>query len=252
MPLSLHTGACTLQGNYRAANEDAVQVVVLPDWTVCLVADGMGGPGIGDRVSQHAVALLARELSEKLVRGLAPDRIKTVVRRSIVKAHEEILALHTKDRRGGSSLVLSVWPAGESVLYLASVGDCSAYLLRGSQSEQLTVIDDVVQFMADEERVSRAEALRRYLFRNVLLKFLGSEALGDGPEVAAIKLQAGDRLLLCTDGLYNFVPQEEMFRVVRETNDVQQCANALGQSAVKKQARDNISCIVIEAVKREE
>src|SRR5262245_62176214 len=111
MPLSLHTGACTLQGDYRAANEDAVQILPLPGWTECLVADGMGGPDVGARMTQLALVVLARELGASLSPELAPDQIKAVVRRSVVKANEELLALPIiPGRAGGCTLVLSVWP----------------------------------------------------------------------------------------------------------------------------------------------
>ncbi len=63
-----------------------------------------------------------------------------------------------------------------------------------------------------------------------------------------MQLQAGDRFLLCTDGLTGVVPDEQLLNFIREKTDVQECADGLGQLALDQGSRDNVSCIVIEVV----
>jgi protein phosphatase len=82
----------------------------------------------------------------------------------------------------------------------------------------------------------------------VLWKYLGSNEVGEGPEVKVVALQTGDRILLCTDGLSSFVPDEQILDYMKEQPDVQECADGLGQLALDPEhnSRDNVSCIVIE------
>jgi len=84
----------------------------------------------------------------------------------------------------------------------------------------------------------------------VLWKYLGSNEVGEGPEVKVVSLQAGDRFLLCTDGLSSFVNDEQMLNYIKDCAEVQECADGLGQIALDPEhnSRDNVSCVVIEVV----
>ena len=75
--------------------------------------------------------------------------------------------------------------------------------------------------------------------------------VGDGPEVKVVSLQAGDRFLLCTDGLTGVVTDEQILNYVRDQTDVQACADGLGQLALDSGSKDNVSCIVIEVADRQ-
>ena len=115
--------------------------------------------------------------------------------------------------------------------------------------DQLTVDHSIAQALVEAKTISAAEA-RTHRYRNVLWKYIGSNEVGEGPEVKVVNLQAGDRLLLCTDGLSSFVPDEQMLNFIKEQPDVQECADGLGQLALDTEhnSRDNVSCIVIEVV----
>src|SRR5207247_2367380 len=98
MALSLNIGKCTLLGNYRENNEDAIDVKAFPDMTVCLVADGMGGQAAGEVASKRAVEIVPRELKKHLSGVVGTDESKQIVRRSVVQANEEIMAMASLDR----------------------------------------------------------------------------------------------------------------------------------------------------------
>src|SRR5438270_9925449 len=88
MALALNIGKCTLLGNYRENNEDAIDVKQFPDMTVCLVADGMGGQQAGEVASKQAIDVVPRELKKNLTGVVGTEETKNVVRRSIVQANE--------------------------------------------------------------------------------------------------------------------------------------------------------------------
>lgn len=252
MALALNIGTCTLLGNYRENNEDSIDVKELPDMTVCLVADGMGGQQAGEIASKRAIEILPRELKKHLVGPLGNEETKGIIRRSIVQANEEILhmaALERDLKNMGTTVVMTVWRKGSSVLYVTGLGDSRCYLLRGKKIEQLTVDHSIAQALVEAKTISAAEA-RTHRYRNFLWKYLGSKEVGEGPEVKVVSLQAGDRFLLCTDGLTGVVSDEQIAAFMREQSDVQACADGLGKLALDSGSRDNVSCIVVEVVDR--
>ena len=112
MPLGLNIGKCTLLGNYRENNEDAVEVKQFPDMIIGIVADGMGGQAAGEIASKRAVEVIPRELRKHLQPNAAPDVAKNVIRKSVVQANEEIIAIGALDRdlkNMGTIVVLAIW-----------------------------------------------------------------------------------------------------------------------------------------------
>jgi PPM family protein phosphatase len=247
MALTLNIGKSTNLGNYRENNEDSIDVKVFPDLTVALVADGMGGQAAGEIASKRAVDIIPRELRKTVTAGVNPEATKVMIRRAIVQANEEIMAMGQLDKEMknmGTTVVMAVWrKAGE--LYIAGVGDSRAYLVRSKKINQLTVDHSLAQALVEAKTISAAEA-KEHKFRNVLWKYLGSKEVGDGPEVAMVALQVGDRFLLCSDGLHGVVPDDKLLEFVGEQADAQACADALVQLALESGSRDNVSCIIID------
>jgi protein phosphatase len=248
MALALNIGKCSLLGNYRENNEDSIDVKVFPDMTVCLVADGMGGQAAGEVASKRAIEIVPRELKKYLSPTMTNDETKNILRRSIVQANEEIMAMAALDRElknMGTTIVTTIWRKGSSLMYVAGMGDSRVYQVRGKKIEQLTVDHSIAQALVEAKTITAAEA-RVHRYRNVLWKYLGSAEVGDGPEVKVTQLQTGDRFLLCTDGLSGVVSDEQLLEFIREKTDVQECADGLGKLALDNGSRDNISCVVIE------
>ncbi len=247
MALALNIGKCTLLGNYRENNEDAIEVKQYPELTVCLVADGMGGQAAGEIASKRAIEVIPRELKSGMARSSDPEDAKKVVRKAVVQANDEIIAMGALDRdlrNMGTTIVLAGWRKTEE-MFIAGVGDSRAYLIRGNEIEQLTVDHSLAQALVEAKTISPEEA-KGHRFKNVLWKYLGTKEVGEGPEVKLLPVQPGDRILLCSDGLSGAVTDEQMLKCVQEHEDMQECADALGQLALDLGSRDNVSCIVIE------
>ena len=249
MPLSLNIGKCTLLGNYRENNEDSIEVKLFPDLSVCIVADGMGGQAAGEIASKKAIEIIPREIRKSLNANINTDNAKLLVRKAIVQANEEILAMGALDKEMknmGTTVVMAVWRKGPE-LFITGVGDSRAYLIRNKKIVQLTVDHSLAQALVEAKTISAVEA-RDHKFRNVLWKYLGSKEVGEGPDVPVVPIQPTDRFLLCTDGLHGVVPDEKLLQYILSQTDMQACADGLGQLALESGSRDNVSCIMIEVV----
>ena len=234
MALSLKIGKCTEWGNYRENNEDAIEAKQFADMTVCIVADGMGGQAAGEIASKRAIEVVPRELRKSLAGAKEAEQIKTAVRKSIVHANEEILQMGALDRdlkNMGTTITMAVWRRSDEV-YLTWVGDSRIYLIRDGQINLLTVDHSLAQALVENKTISADEA-KEHRFRNVLWKYLGSKEVGDGPDVLIQSVQAGDRLLLCTDGLCGPASDEQILSFMLENADTQQCADGLCQLALE-------------------
>jgi PPM family protein phosphatase len=247
MAVKLNVGKCTLLGNYRENNEDAIDVKHFPDLEICIVADGMGGQAAGEVASKRAIEVIPRELRKGLGGVDGSDGTKTIIKRSIVSANEEIIQMSNLDREMknmGTTVVIAVWRKGDE-LFVTGVGDSRAYLIRDGKIEQLTVDHSLAQALVEAKTISPAEA-KEHRFKNVLWKYLGTREVGEGPEVKVIEMKPGDRFLLCTDGLSGVVSDDKILQFVQTQTDVQACADGLGQLALDAGSKDNVSCIVIE------
>ncbi len=251
MALALNIGKCSLLGNYRENNEDAIEAKQFADMTVCIVADGMGGQAAGEIASKRSIEVVPRELRKNLSQATSHEQSKAVIRKAIVQANEEILQMGALDRdlrNMGTTIVMSVWRKGTE-MFVTWVGDSRAYLIRDGQIEQLTIDHSLAQALVENKTISASEA-KEHRFRNVLWKYLGSKEVGEGPDVLILPVQAGDRVLLCSDGLTGPVTDQQLLSFISEQPDVQQCAEGLGQLALDCGSRDNVSCILIEVVDR--
>jgi protein phosphatase len=249
MALALNIGKCTLLGNYRENNEDAIYVMQVPELTLSIVADGMGGQAAGEIASKRATEVVPRELKKEMPRVSGQEDAKKVIRKAIVQANEEIMAMGALDRdlrNMGTTIVIAAWKKGNE-LFIAGVGDSRAYLVRNNTIQQLTVDHSLAQALVEAKTISAEEA-REHRFRNVLWKYLGSKEVGEGPDVKVVNVQNGDRFVLCTDGVTGAVPDDKILECVRDHPDVQKCADALGQLALDMGSKDNVSCVVIETV----
>jgi protein phosphatase len=247
MAFTLNIGKCSLLGNYRENNEDSVDVKTLPDLTVAIVADGMGGQAAGEIASKKAVEIIPREIKKQLTATMSADAVKSAIRRAIVQANEEIMAMGALDkdmRNMGTTVVLAVWRRGGE-LYIAGVGDSRAYLARNNTIKQLTVDHSLAQALVEANTISSDDA-KEHRFKNVLWKYLGSKEVGEGPEVEVVELAKGDRFMLCTDGLTGVVTDDGLLSFIAGQKDMQACAEGLGQLALDQGSRDNVSCVMIE------
>jgi protein phosphatase len=246
-PFRLKAGECTLQGDFRETNQDSVAVHEFSGMTLCLVADGMGnvvaGRDTGKVACEQAFTILTRDLKETLPRAHTPEETRKAIYQSMAAANSEVQAVEKKitDSNAGASIVLALWRG--CGLYVAGVGDCLPFLVRGNRLEQLIQDDgSLVQLMVQAKAITAAEA-KTHQYHNVLWKHLGSTPVR--PEINFLAPETGDRVLLCSDALYGTVTGDRILGCIHQHADVQGCADALCQLALDAGSKDNVSCIVV-------
>src|SRR5438477_122973 len=193
--LVVHVGSHSAQG-IRPNNED--RFVADPDKNVFLVADGMGGQERGEQASGLAAEIIPKVLRDRLAAQENPDR---AVQKALAEANSAILDAgkgQPEGRRMGTTAVVALRQADR--VYVAGLGDSRAYLIRGDQVEQLTVDHSVAQALVASGALTPEEA-QNSPYNNVLYRFLGCVATSDHAEVKPFTPQAGDYLLLASDGL---------------------------------------------------
>ncbi|MFM8611615.1 MAG: Stp1/IreP family PP2C-type Ser/Thr phosphatase [Actinomycetota bacterium] len=237
MPLTVReTGACTDVGRLRQSNEDAL---VLAD-PVFAVADGMGGARAGEVASAMAVAALY---------GFAGGAD------GLVAALEDVNdRIHAAAQADGSLAGMGTTATAALVtrdeLVIAHVGDSRAYLLRDGRLRQVTDDHSLVAELIRRGALTPAEA-ERHPQRSVITRALGAEP---DVEVDVVRLvpQAGDVLLLCSDGLTGMVGDGEIGRIVGEPGPLPERARELVQAANGAGGEDNVTVVLVRIGERGE
>jgi protein phosphatase len=235
----IHVGSSSARG-HRPNNED--RYVVDDDHHLYLVADGMGGQEFGERASGMAAEIIPRVVHDRLAAREAADE---AVRAALAEANRAIVDAgqgQAVGRRMGTTAVLALQMADQ--VFVAGLGDSRAYLIRGDRVEQLTV-DHTVADALERNGTLTSEQARHSPWKNVLYKFLGCAEMTDGPEVRPFTPHAGDRLLLGSDGLTNFISPEDMVAGANGRRSPQEWAESLIQLALDRGSKDNVTCIVV-------
>lgn len=235
----LRVGSCSAQG-VRPNNED--RLIVDLDHKLFVVADGMGGQERGEIASGMAVDIIPQVVGQCLEKQEAADQ---ALRRAMAEANNAIVdagKTQPEGRRMGTTAVCALQK--DDQVFVASLGDSRAYLISTDRVEQLTVDHSVAQALVLSGALSPEEA-RHSPYQHVLHKFLGCASMCDGAEVKPFTPQAGDRLLLASDGLTNHVREEDLRAGVQEFPDPQEWADHLVQTALARGSRDNVTCIVV-------
>ncbi|MBQ5951410.1 MAG: Stp1/IreP family PP2C-type Ser/Thr phosphatase [Lachnospiraceae bacterium] len=235
--------ALTDVGRTRQSNQDFYFVSdspIGPLPNLFVIADGMGGHNAGDFASRfctESVVSFMRNAEEASPADLFPQ--------AVAAANEELLAAASRDPEltgTGTTLILaSLTPEGH--LTVSNVGDSRVYLIRDS-IEQLTRDHSYVEKMVSmgKMKVGSAEYMRK---KNLITRAVG--AANAVPDIFEADLAAGDRVLMCTDGLTNMVSDEEILHVFRTESSVPQIVQKLVDMANVHGGRDNITALVIEA-----
>ena len=240
----LKHGVATDTGNVRPQNEDAY---VASD-QLFAVADGMGGHNAGEVASALATTLL---LERAVGQTLTPEWFVEAITSINRTIHES--AAESTERRGMGTTICAlalVKPQGEITepqqVALANVGDSRIYLARAGTFRQLSVDHSYVQELVTEGLITEEEA-RVHPRRNIVTRALG---IDDRVSVDSwlIPLFAGDRFILCSDGLVDEVPTADIAAIVAEQREPQIIADALVALAKRNGGRDNITVVVVDAI----
>ena len=196
-------------GRVRQENQDDYRAGELPGGAVwALVCDGMGGAKGGREASQGACNVIENFFQEQYAQCGAGQE-EPFLKKALLYANRFVFqkAAHEEALAGmGTTAVCALVRSGN--VYLCHAGDSRAYLIRDGKLTQLTHDHSYVQELVDCGTITEEEA-EHHPQKNIITKALGVDYRLE-PEFTAAKLKLEDRLLLCTDGLTNMVPVEEM------------------------------------------
>lgn len=236
MTLVLRYAARSDRGLVRSNNEDSVYAGA----RLLALADGMGGHAAGEVASQLMIAALAHldddEPGDDLLRKL--DAATREGNAAIADHVEE-----QPDLDGMGTTLTAILFAGKK-LGLVHIGDSRAYLLRDGELNQITRDDTFVQSLVDEGRIT-AEQAHTHPQRSLIMRALTGNEIE--PTLTVREVRAGDRYLLCSDGLSDVVSDETIQNTMREgTND--ECADRLIELALRSGGPDNVTVVIADVI----
>lgn len=236
MALSLRFAAVSHIGRVRQKNDDSGYAGP----HLLLVADGMGGAPAGDLASAVTVQTIRR-----LDKPPPADMLEALAG-SIHRANDRLSEIleHDATVEGMGTTVTAVLFDGERI-GLAHMGDSRGYLFHDGTLQQVTSDHTWVQSLVDEGRITEAEATT-HSHRSILLKVLDGRHEND-PDLSVHEVQAGDRILLCSDGLSGFVAPDRIERVLQIGSE-SAAADELIQLALEAGAPDNVTVIIGDVV----
>ena len=245
--MRLKVGAATSVGKVRPINEDAY--LARSAQGLFVVCDGMGGAAAGEVASQLAVDTIASCLESA---GDEPDdqegfNVRTRrLGHAVRQANQAILLRSQGDEAhaGMGTTVVGAWVEG-GVVSVAHVGDSRAYLANASGFETLTSDHSLVEAQVQAGLINREQSLKSE-HQNILLRALGRDANVE-VDLAEVPVAAGDRLLLCTDGLTRMVPDDQLSVALdRFRGDPQSACDHLVEAANHGGGPDNITVVIVE------
>ena len=227
-------------GKVRATNEDAM--IVDAQQGLCAVLDGMGGANAGDIAAQ-----LARDAIREFV---ARNRLAMEPRLLLEAAIQaSCAAVFTagqvnRERHGMGTTVVACLTVGPKQVIIGHVGDSRAYLLRHGRLQSLTRDHTIVEELVDRGLLA-PEEVDRHPYKNILSRNLGARA-ATKVDVVELALDPGDRLLLCSDGLYGYAQADAIQYILGSGDEPEHVARDLIELALRGGGGDNVSVVVIE------
>ncbi|MFB4304860.1 PP2C family protein-serine/threonine phosphatase [Actinomadura sp. GTD37] len=238
MTLGIRYAARSDVGMLREGNEDSAYAGA----HLLAVADGMGGHVGGEIASAAAIEAL-----RALDKDLPAPELLAALEHTVKAANDNLHRIVESDpalQGMGTTLTAMLW-AGNQVA-LVHIGDSRAYLLRDGSLFQITHDHTLVQSLVDEGRISPDEAAS-HPQRSLLLRALDGRGEVD-PDLSLREAVAGDRYLLCSDGLSGVVTAETIFQVLTDVDDPEQAVRQLIDLANRGGGPDNITCVVADVV----
>jgi protein phosphatase len=254
--MKIRSAGATDVGKVRSSNEDSFGV--FDDLGLYLVADGMGGHAAGEVASFlavetiHEVFLAPRDASpngspERTTpagAALAPERRLVS---AVEQANRRIFAAGQEDeaRSGMGTTVAAVWLDGKTA-HVAHVGDSRVYRVRGGDLAQITTDHSLVNDYLVRGLMTPEEAIGHPM-KHVLIRALGTTS-AVAVDTAALPLEPGDILLLCSDGLSNMVPPSEIAAILGAPDlDISVRCHGLIDAANRHGGLDNITAVLVQA-----
>lgn len=233
--LRLAWAGATDRGRRRENNQDAF----LASFPLFVVADGMGGHAGGEIASQSTIDRLKAVVDDG---DVSTGAIEGALEQAVadIHAHPE-----TTDEGTGTTLTGAFIDNEDGTVrwVVLNIGDSRVYLARDDRLVQVTTDHSVVQELIASGKISPEEA-DGHPYSNVITRAVGASELVP-PDYVAVDLQAGDRLVICSDGLTKELTDYGILHFLRENADPGAAVDAMMEAALENGGRDNVTLIVV-------
>lgn len=202
-----------------------------------LVADGVGGAAAGEVASATTAYVTSAWAALK-----PHEDLRRLLDSAVQESYAQLsVGVEQDPGRDGMATTLTAVLTHDNRFAMAHIGDSRAYLMRDGRLTQLTSDHTFVQALVEEGRLA-PEEIRSHPHRSVVLKSVNGEQPPE-PDVFFLDLEEGDRLLLCSDGLSDLVPEARIAELLSQA-DRDAAVSALVEAALREGGRDNITCLV--------
>jgi PPM family protein phosphatase len=248
----IHVAALSSQGNFREDNQDAVRVYNHDDplnhthGYLCAIADGMGGYAHGGVAST-----LALETVFNTIYSNAATNTDNALKRAVNDANLAVYQRAHQMKAGRMGTTLTAVNIVGDQMHIAHVGDSRAYLIRDGKARLLTndhtMVGELVRM-----KVLTPDKIRHHAQRSQLNKCLGFD-LFIQPDVTKVTIEAGDMVILCTDGVWSVIEDDEFGPIgghgAANTTALESTAQQLLDLALTRETDDNVSVVAVFAEK---
>lgn len=209
-------------------------------WFCFAVFDGIGGLESGE-LAAHLAAEVFRDIATGLVSDLTHDEIDYQIRDGFSLANQEVRKLR-KDRCGTTGTIVCTNGKQFKVYH---IGDCRTYLFRSNNLFQLTR-DQTLSEMKMHRGIYNADTPEQKRDSHILTSYIGRAVDFLRPiESQWIPLYSGDKILICSDGLYDMCSDQEMKQIINEGEDIEHTVKSLTTQSLINGGRDNVTCILV-------
>jgi PPM family protein phosphatase len=228
-------------GRMRNGNEDTF--LLLLDKQLYIVSDGMGGHNAGEVASLTAVRALETYFAAHSISTTNPEEIKEALINAVIEADEEVRALsRSKNEYYGMGCTVAMVMIDGDIMHTCHIGDSRVYVIGKKGIVQVTTDHSVVTELVQAGTMSREEARQSHL-KNQLTQAIGV-SVPVLPEYSQRPVEKGDIALLCTDGLWDMLTDDEIYKAVNEGGAPQEMCARLIRMANDAGGSDNITVIV--------
>jgi len=237
----------THRGSVRKENQDSFRFEMPDDckYITAVPCDGMGGAQAGSLASGLACDTFMSHAANSFDDSSNANDMQNILREAVNYANIKVYDRSFADfscMGMGSTLVALLM--NEKRCYVANVGDSRAYLLAKGRVQQITRDHSLVEDLVARGAIGRDEA-RNHPQKNVITRAVGVEASVKS-DIFEIKLSAGNRIILCSDGLSNVVSENDILSISEKNKDLETACNLLLDLALSRGAPDNVTVFIAE------